>query len=72
MAKLDATANDFDRSRFAVSGYPTLYFKPAGGEPQKYEGARETADMFNYIKKNARTWKKKAKKSAKKKQTAEE
>lgn len=29
IAKMDATANDFPRDDFKVSGYPTIFFKPA-------------------------------------------
>ncbi|KAH7861965.1 hypothetical protein Vadar_033134 [Vaccinium darrowii] len=31
IAKLDATANDFPNDTFDVKGFPTLYFKTAGG-----------------------------------------
>jgi hypothetical protein len=41
IAKLDATANDFP-PEFAVSGYPTLYWKSATSTtPEKYQGGRE-------------------------------
>jgi protein disulfide isomerase family A protein 3 len=55
VGKLDATVNDWDRSRFEVSGYPTLYFVPAAkdAKPVKYDGAREVDDMYKFIKKNA-------------------
>jgi hypothetical protein len=33
--------------------YPTIYFKPAGKKPQKYEEGREVDDMVKYIKKHA-------------------
>ncbi len=52
IGKVDATKNDFPRDRFQVSGYPTLYFKPSGGKPMQYKGAREVKDMFEFIKKN--------------------
>jgi protein disulfide isomerase family A protein 3 len=56
IAKLDATANDFDRSRFEVSGYPTIYFVPAqaNAKPLKYEGDREVDAMYKFVKKNAK------------------
>jgi len=61
VAKMDATANDFDRSRFEVKGYPTIFFVPAkaGAKPVLYEGERETSDMAKFIKKKAinKPWK---------------
>jgi len=61
VAKMDATANDFDRSKFEVKGYPTIYFVPAkqGAKPQLYEGEREVAEMSKFIKKKAinKPWK---------------
>lgn len=55
LGKLDATANDFDRSSYEVSGYPTIYFKPAQGKPMKYTGNREVTDMLKFIQENAKT-----------------
>jgi len=57
IAKIDATANDFPRDDFKVSGYPTIFFKPAkaGAKPQLYEGAREADDMEKFIRKNAKS-----------------
>ncbi len=53
IAKMDATANDY-APQFEVSGFPTIYFKPAKkSTPVKYEGAREVADFQNFIKKHA-------------------
>ncbi|KPI89399.1 protein disulfide isomerase [Leptomonas seymouri] len=49
IGKIDATTNDFDREKFVVNGFPTLYFIPAGGEPLAYEGGRSTADMKAYV-----------------------
>ncbi len=54
LAKMDATANDYPHESFDVGGYPTIYFKPAGGKPKKYEGGREVSDMKSYIESNAR------------------
>src|SRR3954471_21020507 len=53
VAKLDATANDYPNPPYAVSGYPTIYFKPAGKEAMKYEGGREMNELYKYVKKNA-------------------
>lgn len=54
IAKIDATANDIP-SKFAVSGFPTIFFIPANKKdsPIKYDGAREVSDFVNYIKKHA-------------------
>jgi protein disulfide-isomerase A1 len=46
VAKCDATANDVPE---AISGFPTLMYYPANGEPVKYSGAREFADLDSYI-----------------------
>lgn len=69
IAKLDATANEFDRTKWSVSGYPTLFFKPAGGKPQLYEGGREVDEMEKYILANAKGLKKKKKATKKKAQS---
>jgi len=53
IAKMDATANDYP-PEYQVSGFPTIYFKPAGGTPIKYDGEREVDDMARFIKKNAK------------------
>jgi len=63
LAKLDATANEWDRSKWEVSGYPTIFYKPAGKSATKYEGAREVADMLAFIKKKGKTIKANAKKA---------
>jgi len=74
IAKIDATANDYPSSEFKVSGYPTIFLKPAkaGAKPILYEGAREVDDMYKWVKKNAKSAigdkkdkKKKSKKSKK-------
>jgi len=54
IAKMDATANDVP-SPYEVSGFPTMYFSPAGRKtsPKKYEGGREVSDFINYLKKEA-------------------
>lgn len=70
VAKMDATANDYDRSAWEVKGYPTIFFKPAGKKAQLYEGAREADDMLRYIKANGKTVKKGKKKAGGKKKQA--
>uniref|UniRef100_A0A8C4DKN3 Protein disulfide-isomerase n=1 Tax=Dicentrarchus labrax TaxID=13489 RepID=A0A8C4DKN3_DICLA len=54
IAKMDATANDVP-SPYEVSGFPTLYFAPAGRKmsPKKYEGGREVSDFLSYLKREA-------------------
>jgi len=53
IAKMDATANDVPSSAFQVSGFPTIYFSPAGKKdsPIKYEGGRSLDDLFEYVNK---------------------
>jgi len=63
IAKMDATANDWDRSTFEVKGYPTIFFKPAGKKASLYEGPREITDILNYIKKKGKYAKKNGKKN---------
>ena len=48
IAAMDATAHD-PPAGYEVSGYPTIYFKPAGGTPVSYDGEREVDDMKAYI-----------------------
>ncbi|XP_068595116.1 protein disulfide-isomerase A3 [Brachionichthys hirsutus] len=54
LAKMDATANDVPAA-YQVSGFPTIYFSPAGGKmnPKKYEGGREVSDFISYLKREA-------------------
>jgi len=54
IAKIDATANDYPPD-YQVSGFPTIFFKPAGKKPMLYEGEREVKDFTKFIKKNAVT-----------------
>ena len=55
IAKMDATANDVP-SDFDVSGYPTIYFVPAGtNKPIPFDGQRETEDLKTFIQENAVT-----------------
>lgn len=54
IAKMDATANDVPTPGYEVQGFPTIFFKPAGKSPIKYEsGEREVADFTSFIKKHA-------------------
>jgi len=50
--KVDATANDVDPS-YNVRGFPTLFWKPAQGTPEQYQGGRELNDFVKYIAKHA-------------------
>ncbi|XP_033823789.1 protein disulfide-isomerase A3 [Periophthalmus magnuspinnatus] len=54
IAKMDATANDVP-SPYEVSGFPTIYFSPAGqkNSPKKYNGGREVSDFISYLKREA-------------------
>ncbi|OWF46935.1 protein disulfide-isomerase A3-like [Mizuhopecten yessoensis] len=52
IAKMDATANDVP-SQYEVRGFPTIYFKPKGSQPRKYEGGREVDDFMKYLASNA-------------------
>jgi protein disulfide-isomerase-like protein len=54
IAKVDATENEVDVPGIEVQGFPTLFFIPAGGSPMKYNGARETADMAEFVRKNSK------------------
>ncbi len=54
IAKIDATANSWPKSRFPVPGFPTIYFVPSLGGTQNaapipYEGPRLTYDMLRFI-----------------------
>jgi len=55
IAKMDATANDIPNSIFKASGFPTIYFAPAGKKdsPLKYEGDRSLDNLFDYVNKHA-------------------
>jgi len=54
IAKLDATDNEIDVAGVEVQGFPTLYFFPAGGAPIKYDGPRETDDLAEFVRSNAK------------------
>lgn len=50
IVKMDATANDWPKSLFEVSGFPTLYWKPKdNSKPVRYNGGRSLDDFINYI-----------------------
>lgn len=54
IAKMNADAND-GADMYGVSGYPTIYFAPAGDKanPIKYEGQRELDDLKKFVKEHA-------------------
>lgn len=49
IAKMDATANDIPSPLYEAAGFPTIYFKPAGGAPMKYEKGRSLDDFQDFI-----------------------
>jgi len=54
IAKIDATANDYPKTQYQVTGFPTIFFKPKGKDstPIKYNAAREVKDMKSWINEN--------------------
>ncbi|KAJ4965892.1 hypothetical protein NE237_017741 [Protea cynaroides] len=52
IAKIDATVNDIPTETFDIKGYPTLYFKTAGGNLLEYDGDRTKEDIIEFIEKN--------------------
>ena len=54
IAKIDGTENEFPEY-YKVSGFPTIYFVPAGENslPILYEGERELKKFVKFLKKNA-------------------
>jgi len=54
IAKMDASENDVPDEQFDVTGFPTLYFKPAGGSPKLYEDERTVSGFVDYLKKEAK------------------
>lgn len=54
IAKIDATVNEFP-DHYQVSGFPTLYFVPAGEtvQPVLYEGDRTVKKIAKFLKKHA-------------------
>jgi len=53
IAKMDATANDIPSPDYEASGFPTIYFKPAGKAPMKYEKGRALEDFTSFIAENS-------------------
>jgi len=53
IGKMDATANDIPNEKFDVTGFPTMYFKPAGKDPELYEGGRDLSSFVSYLKSKA-------------------
>lgn len=50
IVKIDATANDWPKSQYDVSGFPTIYWKPAdGSKPSRYNGGRSLDDFVKYV-----------------------
>ena len=53
IAKMDATANDVTMG-YDYTGFPTIYFSPAGGEkPILYDGARDSESFDTFLRKHA-------------------
>jgi len=53
IAKMDATNNDIGRpDLFDVAGFPTIYFRPAGGDVMKYESGRDLESFKTFISEN--------------------
>jgi len=52
IAKMDSIANDITSPDYIVEGFPTIYFKPAFGNPMKYDKGREIADFITFIEEN--------------------
>eukprot|EP01087_Luapelamoeba_hula_P010778 TRINITY_DN286_c0_g1_i1.p1 TRINITY_DN286_c0_g1~~TRINITY_DN286_c0_g1_i1.p1 ORF type:complete len:515 (-),score=118.35 TRINITY_DN286_c0_g1_i1:47-1591(-) len=55
IVKIDATANDWPKDKFAVQGYPSIFFKNGKGQIQKYESGRSVADFVRFLETNAST-----------------
>lgn len=53
--KIDATANDWPKSLYDVSGFPTIYWKPKdkSEKPVRYNGGRAIEDFLKYVSENA-------------------
>merc|ERR1719421_2529537 len=49
IAKMDGTENDAPRHDVQWSGFPTIYYVPAGGDPAKYDGERNAKAMWKWI-----------------------
>jgi len=53
IAKMDGTANDIVNPKFEVTGFPTIYFKPAGKAPFLYNGDRTVKAFLEEIQSKA-------------------
>ncbi|CAH2102160.1 unnamed protein product [Euphydryas editha] len=55
VVKIDATANDWPKSLYDVSGFPTIYWKPkdTSKKPVRYNGGRAIEDFIKYVSENA-------------------
>ncbi|CAH2241080.1 jg13138 [Pararge aegeria aegeria] len=53
--KMDATTNDWPKSLYEVSGFPTIYWKPkdTNKKPVRYNGGRAVEDFIKYVSENA-------------------
>lgn len=51
ISSFDADSNDVPEG-FEVKGFPTLFFLPKGGKPEKYTGAREVEDFVKFVNEN--------------------
>ncbi|XP_034837673.1 protein disulfide-isomerase A3 [Maniola hyperantus] len=53
--KMDATTNDWPKSLYEVSGFPTIYWKPkdSNKKPVRYNGGRAAEDFLKYVSENA-------------------
>ncbi|XP_014368740.2 protein disulfide-isomerase A3 [Papilio machaon] len=55
IVKIDATANDWPKSLYDVSGFPTIYWKPkdSAKKPVRYNGGRSLEDFLKYVSEHA-------------------
>ncbi|CAK1602381.1 unnamed protein product [Parnassius mnemosyne] len=53
--KIDATANDWPKSLYDVSGFPTIFWKPkdTNKKPVRYNGGRALDDFIKYVSEHA-------------------
>ncbi|XP_068626211.1 protein disulfide-isomerase A3 [Battus philenor] len=53
--KIDATANDWPKSLYDVSGFPTIFWKPkdTSKKPVRYNGGRALEDFLKYVSEHA-------------------
>lgn len=55
IVKIDATANDWPKSQYDVSGFPSIYWKFADNtkKPVRYNGGRALEDFIKYVSEQA-------------------